>query len=220
MVAHQKMTGHFMVGKFVLQGGKMLAQDKKISKDPYNKYIHLLFKLSGKTDLALSDVRKFAHVFVGGNVQDIFKRSGVDKLGPDALKISVKDFEKLVKNQRRPIKAVLMDQALVSGIGNIYGDEILWEAKTNPFSHSNALTSLQIKNILRTIHKILSYATKLGGTSTSDYRDPEGQKGKYGLHLKAYRQTGKKCLRRDGGIIQRKVLNQRSAHFCPKCQKI
>ena len=58
-----------MVGKFVLQGGKMLAQDKKISKDPYNKYIHLLFKLSGSSDLALSDVRKFAHVFAGGNVQ-------------------------------------------------------------------------------------------------------------------------------------------------------
>ena len=220
MVAHQKMTGHFMVGKFVLRSGKILAQDKKISKDPYNKYIHLLFKLSGSDDLALSDVRKFAHVFAGGNVQDIFKRSGVDKLGPDALKISVKDFEKLVKNQRRSIKAVLMDQALVSGIGNIYGDEILWEAKTNPFSRSNALTALQIKNIFRTIHKILPYATKLGGTSTSDYRDTSGQKGKYSLHLKVYRQTGKKCQRKDGGVIQRKILNQRSAHFCPKCQKI
>lgn len=220
MVAHQKMTGHFMVGKFTLQDGKMLAQDKKISKDPYNKYIHLLFKLSGENDLALSDVRKFAHVFAGRDAQDIFKKSGVDKLGPDALKISVKDFEKLIKNQKRPIKAVLMDQGLIAGIGNIYGDEILWEAKINPFSFSNTLNILQIKNIFKATHKILPYATKLGGTSTSDYRDTRGQKGKYGLYLKAYRQTGKKCPRKDGGIIQRKVLNQRSAHFCPKCQNI
>ena len=82
-------------------------------------------------------------------------------------------------------------------------------AKTNPFSRSNALTALQVKNIFRIIHKILPYATKLGGTSTSDYRDTSGQKGKYGLHLKVYRQTGKKCKRKDGGIIQRKILNQR-----------
>ncbi|MEK7120199.1 MAG: DNA-formamidopyrimidine glycosylase family protein [Patescibacteria group bacterium] len=184
MVAHQKMTGHFMVGKFVLQDGKMLAQDKKISKDPYNKYIHLLFKLSGGGDLALSDVRKFAHVFAGRDAQDIFKKSGVDKLGPDALKVSANDFDKSIQKQKRPIKAVLMDQELISGIGNIYGDEILWEAKINPFSRSNNLSATQIKNIFKATHKILPYATKLGGTSTSDYRDTAGKKGNTDCILK------------------------------------
>jgi formamidopyrimidine-DNA glycosylase len=218
MVAHQKMTGHFIVGRFILQSGKMLAQDKKIFQDPYNKYIHLLFKLSEKNDLALSDVRKFAHIFAGCDIQDIFKKSGVDKLGPDALEISLKDFTKIIQSKNKPIKVVLMDQELISGIGNIYGDEILWEAKINPFSRANKLSVIQIKNIFKAIHKILPYATKLGGTSTSDYRDTNGQKGKYDLHLKAYQQTGKKCPRKDGGVIQRKILNQRPAHFCPQCQ--
>lgn len=217
MVAHQKMTGHFMVGKFSLRGGKILAEDKKIAQDSYNRFIHLAFGLSGGKTLALSDVRKFAHIYAGRDAKEVFQKSGLSKLGPEATDISLADLTQLLGKQKGPVKAVLMDQSKIAGIGNIYADEILWQAKVNPFSKANHLIAADVKNIFKAIHKILPYAIKLGGTSTSDYRDTSGQRGKYDLHLKAYQRTGKKCLR-CGTPIERKILQQRAAHFCPRCQ--
>lgn len=111
-----------------------------------------------------------------------------------------------------------MDQKLISGIGNIYSDEILWQAKISPLRKANSLKEKEIKVIYQKIKVVLKEAIKLQGTSIVDYRKPDGAKGKMDKFLKVYRKEGQKCPRCQG-IIKRVVINGRSAHFCPKCQK-
>ena len=112
-----------------------------------------------------------------------------------------------------------MDQKIIVGIGNIYSDEILWRAKIHPFKKTNLLKEKQIKEIYKYIKIVLKKAIELKGESFSDYRTPEGKKGFFDKERKAYQRTGEKCSRCGEKIIRKKI-GARSAHFCPKCQKI
>lgn len=110
-----------------------------------------------------------------------------------------------------------MDQKLIAGIGNIYADEILWEAKIHPLTAANKLDEKETSALYTAIRKILTEAVKLRGTSTSDYRDTEGKKGRYGDIRRVYRRTGLPCPR-DGEKIKRITVGGRGTHFCPKEQ--
>jgi len=111
-----------------------------------------------------------------------------------------------------------MDQKLVAGIGNIYADEILWEAKVHPLKKAKDLNQEEVSDIYIAILKILKKAVEMRGTSTSDFRDTEGKKGKYGDVRNVYRRTGEPCPR-DGTPIERISVGDRGTHFCPTCQK-
>jgi len=113
-----------------------------------------------------------------------------------------------------------MDPFFIAGIGNIYSDEILWSAGYHPLSRAENLSGTDLKKIFNSTIKILKKAIKLGGSSVEDYRMPSGEKGGYQNQTKAYQREGEKCSRKDGGVIERIKLGGRSAHFCPKHQKI
>ena len=218
LLIHQKMTGHLLVGRWKINGVAKPLEPKPVVIDPQNRFIHLILELDNGKMLALSDLRKFAKVMFGlkseiENPQNLPK--GIDPLSSD---FTLEKLKSIFVKEKRKIKQVLMDQDLIVGIGNIYSDEILFEAKINPFRASNSLSANEIKKIYQAILKILKKAIKLRGTSTSDFRDTEGRRGLFDKVLKVYRQEGEKCPT-GNGVIVRKKIGGRSAHFCPTCQK-
>lgn len=112
-----------------------------------------------------------------------------------------------------------MDQEIFSGIGNIYSDEILWFAKIHPFARVEELKEKDLRGVYKYTREVLKEGIKLRGISISDYRDPEGKAGGYDKIRRVYRREGEKCPRCKTEI-QRLKMGGRSAHYCPKCQKI
>jgi len=227
LIVHLKMTGHPLVStcwEFV--GAKLRKKDLEeckekdsIDEDPQNRFIHLGFSLDKGKSILLSDLRKFASV----KLVDRKKIPGIFKdLGPDAMDstLSFKYFKEVLKNKKGDVKKILMDQSVITGIGNIYSDEILFEAKIHPKMKINSLTDTEIRKIYTSMKKILSEAIQKRGTSISDFRDTAGEKGSYGEARRVYRKTNEPCPKKCGGTIQKITVGGRSAHFCPKCQPL
>ncbi len=168
--------------------------------------------------LALSDLRKFAKVELWDS--DKLKKSReLNELGPEPLdKNFTFQIFKNVLPKKGKIKQVLMNQAVVAGIGNIYSDEILWEARVYPLKDVSKLSEKELNEIYQVIKKILKTAIKLKGESFSDFRRTSGEKGNFDKERKVYQKEGEKCFH-CGATIQRVKLGGRSAHFCPVCQK-
>lgn len=217
LLIHQKLTGHLLLGKWEEKEGKWQAKiPGPLSEDPMNRFLHLIFWLNDGRMLALSDLRKFAKVELLD--QEELKKE-LSSLGPEPLEKSF-TFEKFkeVLPKRGKIKQILMDQEVIAGIGNIYSDEILWQAKIHPFRDVSKISEEELKGIYQAIKEILPKAIKVGGESISDYRRPSGEKGGFDSLRKVYRREGEKCSR-CGAIIKKIKLAGRSAHFCPNCQK-
>lgn len=245
MLVHLKMTGHFLIGKWKIQGKKVVPiSPPEMINDPYNGYVHLIFYLDpvrsrspqgGRShspkaraasngvdngqQLALSDLRKFAKVILGTKKQ-IENLPELKKLGPEANSpsLTVDKFISLISLEKRKIKQVLLDQEVVAGIGNIYSDDILWQARIHPFKPANKLSDKEIKLMYQAMKSILKKALKLRGTSSSDYRDTAGKRGGYDKVRLAYDREGQPC-RRCATSIARIKMGGRSAHYCPRCQK-
>jgi formamidopyrimidine-DNA glycosylase len=212
-----KMTGHVLYGTYKKINNMWEAEEEGALKDPFNRFIHLVFTLSNKKHLVLSDVRKFAKVTFF-NEEDK-NAPELKLLGPEPLEESF-TWQTLAKSLGRraktKIKTALMDQSLVAGIGNIYSDEILFTSNIHPESTVLKLTSSDIKNITTAMKDILIKSINMGGDSLSDYRNIDGERGGFQKHHKAYRQTNKPCPKKGcAGIISRKIIGGRSSHFCP-----
>lgn len=218
LLVHQKMTGHLLVGKWDIVKGKARPLTEGFLKEKVNDYIHAIFYLSNGQQLALSDLRKFAKL-MAGNKDEMENLPDLKDLGPDPLEISEKKFIDILKNKKGKIKQVLMEQGVFAGIGNIYSDEILWFAKIHPFARTEKLSDKDLKNIYKYAKEVLNEGIKLRGTSISDYRDPEGRAGGYAEVRRVYRREGERCPRCKGEI-KRIKMGGRSAHYCPKCQKL
>lgn len=233
LLIHQKLTGHLLLGYWtstpsppsrksgpLLDRGCWRSKTKGPLEEKINTYIHLLFTLDNGQMLALSDLRKFAKVELW-NSNQLKESEELKSLGPEPLekKFSLSKFQEILKAKKGKIKQILMDQAVIAGIGNIYSDEILWEAKIHPFKEVSKLSETEFKKIYQAIKKILSLAIRLQGVSISDFRRLSGERGYYDKARKVYRREGEKC-HRCRTIIKRVKLAGRSAHFCPECQKI
>ena len=241
ILVHQKMTGHFLYGNWNFENKKWIGKnDDPMRNDPQNRFIHLVFDLSNNPpalskssgeaskQLALSDLRKFAKVLLWPT-DKLSELEDVKNLGPDPTAEGF-DFNKFKERftpltagragKKGRIKTVLMDQAVFAGIGNIYSDEILWLSGIHPLKPVSSLTQEELKLIFNSTKKILKKAIEARGTSDSDYRDPYGKKGHYQEMLYVYGLEGEKCQKNDGGIIARIKVGGRSAHFCPKHQKL
>jgi len=219
LLIHQKLTGHLLYGTWGIENGIWKPSEKGPLEEKVNTYIHLLFNLDNGKTLALSDLRKFAKAELLSK-EELGKELSI--LGPELLEknFTFEKFKETILKKKGKIKQVLMDQTVIAGIGNIYSDEILWEAKIHPFKEIKKLSDEEIKKIYEAIKKILNRAIKLKGDSMSDYRLITGEKGGYQKFQKVYRQEGNPCKRLDGGIIKRVKIGGRSAHFCPICQKM
>ena len=212
------MTGHFLIGQWEVVDGKALAKTEGALQEKVNSFIHLIFYLSDGRMLALSDMRKFAKAVVGPQ-DKILALPEIAKLGPDPLDKSFKssEFKSLINREKRKIKQVLMDQEIISGIGNIYSDEILWQAEIHPATPANMISDEKIGLMYNIMKKILRLAIKAGGDSMSDFRNIYGEAGKFQNYHQVYRREGEKCSR-CLTIIKRIKIGGRSARFCPKCQ--
>jgi formamidopyrimidine-DNA glycosylase len=162
-------------------------------------------------------VRKFAKVEI---LEKNCLEKELKKIGPEPLEanFTFQKFEEIFRKRKGKIKKVLMDQKVIAGIGNIYSDEILWQARIHPFKNVEKLKKEELERIYRAMREILSKAIEVGGESISDFRRPSGEKGKFDFLRKVYRREGEKCSR-CGWVIERRKINGRSAHFCPQCQK-
>ncbi|MCL5006546.1 MAG: DNA-formamidopyrimidine glycosylase [Patescibacteria group bacterium] len=222
LAVHPRMTGHFLIGRWRIPRSRK-EKIKPLSADVFlnektNSYIHLVFVLSGGEMLALSDVRKFAKINLAAAGET--ETGGLEKLGPDALspKLTLNKFVKAIGQRKKPIKSVLMDQKLLSGIGNIYSDEILWTAEIDPRRSAEGLSSGEIKRIYSAMRLLLLRAVRLRGTSFSDFRDARGRKGHYGDKRVVYGLFAYPC-KRCGTPIAKTKIGGRTASFCPNCQK-
>jgi formamidopyrimidine-DNA glycosylase len=230
ILVHMKMTGHLLYGLYekVTEGKKEFwrpAQKEKNDalRDPFNKFLHVVFSLSNGKNLVLSDMRKFAKVTVLPT-KDIFKSKHLSHLGPEPLdkKFTSEVFlERLNLWPNGKIKTALMDQSLISGIGNIYSDEALFLTGLHPEERVRNIPKAKMKVLYASVQKVLSRGINFGGDSTSDYRNIDGKPGKFQHHHNAYRRTGEPCRKKGcPGVILRKVVGGRSAHFCSIHQKL
>ena len=217
LLFHLKLTGHLLLGKWKKEKGKWVSlKEGPLKEDPLNKFLRVIFILNDGKMLALSDLRKFAKIELAKK-KEILKE--LEKLGPDPLEISFEEFKKRIqKRKKSEIKKVLMQQEVISGIGNIYSVEALWEAKINPFRKVKDLSESDLRKLFQSIKKILKEAIKLQGESISDWRKPNGEKGNYDKIRRVYRKEGEKC-QRCGKKILKKTQGQRSTYFCASCQK-
>ncbi len=220
LLIHQKLTGHLLLGRWGLEKGEWKAEiPGPLAKDPMNRFLHLIFRLDNGQMLALSDLRKFAKAELWDS-EKLTQSEEMKSLGPEPLdkSFTFEKFQECFKGKKGKIKQVLMDQMVIAGIGNIYSDETLWEAKVHPFKDVSKLSEEKLKKIYQALKKILGKAVKVRGESISDFRRISGEKGGFDPLRKVYRREGEKC-NRCGTIIKRVKLAGRSAHFCPKCQK-
>jgi formamidopyrimidine-DNA glycosylase len=221
LIIHQKISGHLLYGKWKVSGKKVEpAIGGPIKSDPYNRFIRFILYLSNGYMLGLSDVRRFGKVFLG-NTEKIESINEIGKLGPEPLdpKFTLVKFKELMSHRKGVVKKVLMDPFVIVGIGNIYSDEILWYAGIHPLHRVEKLNDKNLAAIYKYIKFVLKKAIGAKGDSQQDYRTLEGKFGNYQNMQKAYQLTGEKCQKRDGGIITRIRVNNRSAHFCPVHQK-
>ncbi|MEI6843209.1 MAG: DNA-formamidopyrimidine glycosylase [bacterium] len=221
ILIHMKMTGHLLYGTYEFKHKQWTAIEPEELKDPFNRFIHLTFSLSNGKHLAFSDTRKFAKV----TLFETNKRDTVIDLvglGPEPLdNLSLQTFiSQISKKPNGKIKTVLMDQSIIAGIGNIYSDEILWQAGIHPERTPKTLSGVEFKKMFSATKEILTKSIAMGGDSMSDYRNIFGQRGTFQNSHKVYRCTKQKCLKKGcDGIVMRKIIGGRSAHFCSIHQK-
>jgi len=224
ILIHMKMTGHLLYGdyKYITKENKWIANKKGFLQDPFNRFIHVVFMFSNGKYLVFSDMRKFGKITLL-DTKTIYSSKHLKNIGPDPLdkKFTFENLkEKLKKKPNGKIKTILMDQTIISGIGNIYSDEILWQTGIHPERKIAKIKNVEFKKMFKIMREILVKSINLGGDSMSDYRNLSGKKGKFQLYHKVYKQTGEKCKKRNcKGIIKRKVINSRSAHYCSMHQK-
>jgi formamidopyrimidine-DNA glycosylase len=228
ILAHMKMTGHFMYGKYGKNTDEKTCTPWLPSEmnsplaDPFNRHIRLLFTLSNGKHLAFSDTRKFAKVFIF-ETKNRHKIFDLTDLGPDPLakNFSAKTMrDRLMLRKNWKIKQALLDQKVIAGIGNIYSDEMLWSSGIHPLSIVTKIPTEKMKKLYKAMREVLKKGLDFGGDSMSDYRNIYGLPGKFQNKHNVYRLTGKLCSKKDGGVIERIKIGGRSAHFCPVHQKL
>jgi formamidopyrimidine-DNA glycosylase len=219
LLVHQKMTGHLLFGEWRLKN-KIWVSSASLLNDPYNRFLHLIFFFDNKKMMALSDVRKFAKVELW-KTEELLSSKEFLNLGPEPLDkdFNFKKFQVLFTGKKGKIKQVLMDQSVISGIGNIYASEVLWRAKINPEKQACKIKQNDLKKLYWAIKEVLELSIKLGGESFSDYRKPDGSKGGFDSERKVYKREGQKCSRCKTKI-KRIKFGGRSTFFCPHCQKL
>lgn len=176
------------------------------------KHTHAVFTLNGGT-LLYNDSRQFGRIEAARELP-----ANVQKLGPDALSVSLEDFTRLLRQRKSRMKSVLLNQMFVRGLGNIYVDEALFRAGIHPLASSATLRKPRVAKLYEAMREVLTEAIDRRGSSISDYVDAAGQRGSFQQLHRVYRRTGEPCVT-CGSPIERTLVAQRGTHFCPKCQK-
>jgi len=220
MLVHLGMTGKFFyTNKKNVKYKTSFYYD--INKDQDPKHDRVIFNLSKNKKLIYNDVRKFGFIKLLKKY-NLKRISHLKNLGPEPLnkEFNFFYFKNFIKGRNRSIKDILMDQKFVSGLGNIYVNEILFFSGIKPSKKTENLSNLEIKKILKFTKKILSKAITLGGSSIRDFSSGSGKKGSFQQHFMVYGRKGENCRNKKcKNNIVKIILGNRSSFFCAKCQK-
>jgi formamidopyrimidine-DNA glycosylase len=199
LIVHLRMTG------------AILYRAEGAPEDPY---LQICFSIDDNSELRYTDLRKLGSMWLVEEPESI-----VGKLGPDALEdMTWQTLRSLTDGRSASIKAVLMDQQALAGLGNIYSEEALFRVGIDPRRSAKSLTSADLRRLGKAIREVLLEAMGHRGSSFRDYLDAEGREGQHQWHVKVYRRTGEPCYN-CGTPIERIKLSGRSTHFCPRCQR-
>jgi formamidopyrimidine-DNA glycosylase len=205
LLVHLGMTGQFVVAQ---------------AAAPRLNHTHLVFGLDeGVHELRFRDIRRFgsATLFAGRAELDLFFRAIV--LGPEPFNLDARRWRSALSKTRRCLKAILLDQRVVAGVGNIYADEALFEARLPPTMLGSELTAAQADKLRRAVVTVLRRGIAKRGSSIRDYVGGSGLMGEYQNEFRAYGRTGEPCRRCRTPIKQIRLAG-RSTHFCPQCQRL
>jgi formamidopyrimidine-DNA glycosylase len=202
LAIHRKMSGNLLL---------------RPHDSPPEAHTHLEIGFDDGTLLRFVDARKFGRVYLFGSSGEL--SSFLDEhLGPDSLvDLNEELLVAKLRGRRGRIKSLLLDQAFVAGVGNLYADEALWEARLHPLRTADTLSEAEIKRLATAIRQVLVLGIERRGTTFSNYRDADGSPGENQTFLNAYGRESQACPR-CGQPISRIVIAQRSSHFCPTCQ--
>jgi formamidopyrimidine-DNA glycosylase len=185
---------------------------------PVDKHTHLILHFKGaRRELRFHDMRKFGFVLC-------LPASGLNScpeisvLGPEPLEIGFDEFFARLRKRRGRVKSVLLDQTFVAGIGNIYADEMLFEAGIHPLTSAAGLSRSRALRLWTAMRAVLERALAAGGSTVRSYRNADGEVGHFQKDHRVYGRTGEPC-RGCGGPVRRRTIGGRSSHFCPRCQK-
>jgi formamidopyrimidine-DNA glycosylase len=183
---------------------------------PVAPHTHARLDLESGNELRFVDPRRFGRL----EFRNLHNRrdTAFEAPGAEPLTIGARAFAELFLERRMPIKAALLNQSLLAGVGNIYADESLFQACIRPRRRTNRLTATELERLRLALRQILTHAIRLGGSSVSDYVDADGERGFFQLEHCVYQRTGEPC-RRCQTPIRRIELAGRGTHFCPSCQR-
>lgn len=220
IVIHLKLTGQLIYQdeKTRVSGGHPIPP---LNSPVPNSTTRATFAFSSGGHLYFNDMRKFGWVkIVKSDEQSVKDAIGKVELGPDPMTMKYEEFyERIKKKPQARIKKLLMDQAFVAGVGNIYSDEALWRAKIHPKRSVISLSDSEIQAIFKGMVDSFNLAIEKGGSSANSFVDGRGEKGLYLSFANAYHMTGKPCKRCKTPIVREK-MDGRSAHYCPNCQVV
>jgi formamidopyrimidine-DNA glycosylase len=181
---------------------------------PVAPHTHARLSLTSGRELRFVDPRRFGRL----EYRDLGVRACFCAPGADPLKVTAEEFARLFRGRKLAIKAALLNQKLLSGVGNIYADESLFHAGIRPRRQSGRLTKTALEELRLALRKVLKHAIRLGGSSVSDYVDADGMRGFFQLEHCVYQRTGLPC-RRCQTPIRRILVAGRGTHYCPHCQQ-
>jgi len=216
LVIHIKMTGQ------IIYRGPNLASPPALSHKILGlpgKHTHVIFKLDKGGYLYYNDVRRFGWIKVL-KADEVNKLDFIRKLGPEPFAaLTLGKFKEIIKKYKTPIKALLMDQTKIGGIGNIYANDALWLAKIHPKKSASSLSMSEANMLYESVLKVLKEGILRGGASELAFVNADGGEGNYQKFFLAYGQQGKLCSKCHKTKIQKVFLAGRGTYFCPNCQR-
>jgi formamidopyrimidine-DNA glycosylase len=185
---------------------------------PVGRHTHLMFALdNGAEEMRFHDIRRFGSAEFISSTRELEAHFRESKLGPEPFTVSAEQFRQRLAVTRRCLKAVLLDQRMLAGVGNIYADESLYEAKLHPARLGQGLTAVEADRLRLAVQRVLRRAIARRGSSIRNYVDGNGGRGKYQDEFRVYGRTGEPC-RRCRTPLKMTRLAGRSSHYCPRCQ--
>ena len=220
LLFHLGMTGKFF---FINRKKKKFKTSFYYSLNDIKdkKHDRIIFFFHKNQKLIYNDIRKFGFVKLY-NHDDLYSSFHIKNLGPEPLenKFNKDYFKKYIIGRDRKIKDILMDQKCVSGLGNIYVNEVLFLSGVSPIKKVNKLKEFEIHKLVKNIKKILKSSIKLGGSSIKDFYSGDGKKGAFQQHFKIYGRQDEKCSNTDcNKNVSRIIISNRASFFCKRCQK-
>jgi formamidopyrimidine-DNA glycosylase len=218
LLVHLGMTGNFLVDvRRPLSAVRRQLQTNNTNDN--DKHNHLIFTFLGSNArLCYNDQRKFGKmkVFNTGEEESVLELS---RLGPEVLQVDPFEFINVFRGRKTKIKSALLNQQIIAGLGNIYADESLFEARINPAQITNAISERKLRNLHQAVKKVLRKAIRAGGSSIDNYLNINGEIGRFQLQHKVYGREGELC-KKCRAKIKRIKISQRSSYFCPRCQPL